>query len=69
VLRIKGDRDRTYRLQASLKTLERPFVPCGVSVGGKPLAKGAWDYDRKQRLLRAKLAGKHVRLVAKRRCG
>ena len=69
VLRIKGERRRTYRLQASLRTLSKPFAPCGVSLGGKPLRKASWDYDRKQRASAAKFSGQSVRLVARRRCG
>jgi alpha-glucosidase (family GH31 glycosyl hydrolase) len=45
-LRVEGDRTRTYRLQASLATLRRPFRPCHVTLGGRPLRSGAWRHDR-----------------------
>ncbi len=69
VLKVKGDRPRTYRLQASLKTLQNKFRPCGVSLDGKPLRNGAWDYERKQGRVNAKFTGRKLRLVVKRRCG
>ena len=68
-LRIKGERRRTYRLQASLKTLSNPFEPCRVSVGGEPLGRSKWDYDRKRRVVAAKFKGRNVRVVVRRRCG
>jgi hypothetical protein len=69
VLKVKGDRRRTYRLQASLRTLKRSFRPCGVSLDGHRLRDPAWDYDRKQGRVKAKFTGKKLRLVVKRRCG
>ena len=68
-LRIKGERRRTYRLQASLKTLSNPFEPCRVSVGGEPLGRSKWDYDSKRRVVTAKFKGRNVRVVVRRRCG
>jgi alpha-glucosidase (family GH31 glycosyl hydrolase) len=69
VLKVKGQQRRTYRLQASLKTLKQPFKPCAVGLGGKPLRGNAWGYDRKQKRLQATLKGKRLRLVVRRRCG
>jgi sulfoquinovosidase len=51
-LRVRGARTRTYRLQASLATLRRPFVPCAVRLDGRALPAGAWSYDRQTRRLR-----------------
>ena len=69
VLRIKGERRRKYRLQASLKTLSKPFAPCGLSLGGKPLGGRHWEYERKQRRLKATFSGRKIRVVVRRRCG
>ena len=68
VLKIKGERRRTYQLQASLKTLKKPFRPCAVSLGGKPLRGNAWGYDRKQSDCGRSSEGKQLRLVVRRRC-
>jgi alpha-glucosidase (family GH31 glycosyl hydrolase) len=68
-LKVKGDRARTYRLQASLKTLKKSYRPCGVSLDGHALRNSAWDYDRRQGRLKAKFTGRKPRLVVKRRCG
>ena len=50
-LDIKGKRTRTWGLAASLATLERPFKPCSVTAGGKPVRK--WRWLAKERVLRA----------------
>jgi alpha-glucosidase (family GH31 glycosyl hydrolase) len=53
-LRVEGAQRRTYRLQASMATLRRPFVPCGASVAGRPLRRGSgWSWSRRTRVLRA----------------
>ncbi len=53
-LTVEGTQRRTYRLQASLATLRRRFVPCGVTVGARPLKRGrSWTYARRTRVLRA----------------
>ena len=51
-LRVRGTRSRTYRLQASLRALRRPFTPCRV--------RGArsWRYDARTGVLRATLRGR-----------
>ena len=67
-LRIRGDRRRTYRLQASMRTLAGGFAPCGVSVGGEPLGAARWDYDAKTDMLSAKFSGRKPRLVVSERC-
>ncbi|MCP3804045.1 hypothetical protein NLX83_32720 [Allokutzneria sp. A3M-2-11 16] len=43
--------ERTYSLQASMATLERPIVPCAVTLDGKELP--SWSYDAKSRVLTA----------------
>jgi hypothetical protein len=40
-----------------------------VSLGGKLLRSSQWDYDRRQRRLKATLTGRKLRLVVRRRCG
>jgi alpha-glucosidase (family GH31 glycosyl hydrolase) len=44
-LEVRGDQPRIVHLQASLSTLQQPFVPCHVVVDGQPLARTAWRYD------------------------
>ena len=56
-------RATTFRLQASLGTLKKPFRPCAVSFAGKPLARSAWSYRDSTRALTARFAGKKGRLV------
>ncbi len=50
-LEVRGDRQRTIGLQASLSTLNRPFVPCRVTLDGRPLDRTAWQYDSTSRSL------------------
>ena len=44
-LEVDGSTERTYRLQASLATLEQPFAACEVTLDGVPLAADAWSHD------------------------
>ena len=67
-LRIRGDRRRTYRLQASMRTLSGAFAPCRVSVGGEPLGAAHWEYDLKTDVLSTKFSGRKPRLVVSERC-
>jgi alpha-glucosidase (family GH31 glycosyl hydrolase) len=60
-LRLRGPR-RLYSLQASLATLKRPFRPCRVELNGRPLRRGAWRYDRRRRVLRARFRARRARL-------
>ncbi len=55
-LEVRDDVRRHYALQASLGTLTRPFVPCRVSLDGRPLPRTAWSYDAGDRSLRASFA-------------
>jgi hypothetical protein len=62
-LRIAGDRRRRYRLEASLRALRDPFVPCTVEVGGRPLPSRRWSFNLRARLLKARFAGRKVGLA------
>ena len=68
VLRIDGGPARSFELQASMRTLRKPFAPCAVAIGGRRLAGGAWSYDRADGVLTATVRGRDPRLVARRRC-
>jgi alpha-glucosidase (family GH31 glycosyl hydrolase) len=50
-LDVRGKRTRTWGIAANLATLERPFRPCSVTAGGKPVRK--WRWLAKERVLRA----------------
>jgi len=50
-LDVRGDQQRTIGLQASMSTLNKPFLPCRVALNGRPLAKTAWQYDAASREL------------------
>lgn len=56
-----------WAIEASLATLEQPFVPCGVSWQGARLPDGQWSYDAASRVLRAVVSGSGE-LLAQRRC-
>jgi alpha-glucosidase (family GH31 glycosyl hydrolase) len=60
---VRGRRRRSYELQASLRTLVRPFTPCAVEWAGQPLA--AWSYDPPTGVLRTEFTGKRGRLVVR----
>jgi hypothetical protein len=62
-LTIRGKRARLYRLQASLATLRRPFVPHSLTVAGRPLR--SWSYDRRTRVLRASFRLRNGTLVVR----
>ncbi len=68
VLRIDGGPARRFELQASMRTLRRPFAPCAVAIGGRRLAGGAWSFDRADGVLTATFRGRDPRLTARRRC-
>jgi alpha-glucosidase (family GH31 glycosyl hydrolase) len=59
---IRGKLLRTYGLQASLATLERPFAPCAVEWNGRPLPASAWQWDGGTQVLRAEFTGARGRL-------
>lgn len=55
-IRTKGAGPQRLNLEASLRTLERPFVPRLVKVGKRKLRPGrAWRYDRRTGVLRVKV--------------
>lgn len=65
-LRLRAKRPRTYRLQAAMGTLRRPFAVCAVSVGSRRLARRAWRFDATTQVLRARFkASKRGTLVAR----
>jgi alpha-glucosidase (family GH31 glycosyl hydrolase) len=58
-----------WQLQASLATLERPFVPCSVRLDDRPLRRGDWNFDRATGVLEATLRTRNGTLRATRACG
>ena len=56
-LAVRGKRRRTYRLQASLATLEHAFVPCAVEWRGVPLPAPAWQWDDATQVVRVEFTG------------
>jgi hypothetical protein len=62
-LRLRARRTHAYRLTASLATLRRPFRPCAVALDGRPLARRAWRYDRRARVLRARFRVRNGRFT------
>lgn len=65
---LRGARPRTWKLQASLATLERPFVPCAVEFADKPLPAGDWSFDAATGVLQATWRGQSGRLVVRDDC-
>ena len=65
-LKVSGRARRTYRLQASMLTLRRPFRPCSVTLDGRPLRRGAWSWSKKTGVLKASFRTKHGSLRARR---
>ena len=60
---VEGTAERTYRLQASLATLRRPFRPCAVSAAGRRLRRGReWSYSRFSRVLHASFTARRATL-------
>jgi hypothetical protein len=68
-LLVRGKPRRTYRLQASLATLGRPFTPCAVEWQGDPLPASAWRWDGQAQVLRAEFTGQRGRLRVRSACG
>jgi hypothetical protein len=67
-LTIRGTRRRVYRVEASLATLARPFIPCAVEWNGRALAPDEWTYDARTRVLRAGWTGRRGHLVVREGC-
>jgi alpha-glucosidase (family GH31 glycosyl hydrolase) len=68
MLRITGGGARRYELQASMRTLRSPFVPCAVTVGDRRLPRDAWSFDRAGGVLEATFGGRSPLLTARRHC-
>ena len=64
-LGVKDTRRRTYTVEASLRTLRRPFRPCRVTVAGRPLSRRRWSYERSTGVLRARFGARRARLVVR----
>jgi hypothetical protein len=56
-LTVRGKRRRRYRMQASLATLRRPFRPCSVTVGERPVR---FRYSARTRVLRVTFAARRA---------
>lgn len=67
-LTIAGDAPRTYDLEASPASLERPFVPCHVTVDGRLLPGEDWSYDGAVQVVSLQVAGAQVEIEV-RACG
>lgn len=61
-LSISGKRVRTYRVQASLATLVRRFVPRRLVVNGRAVPRRRWHFDRRTRVLKFAARGRHLRV-------
>ena len=62
-LSFRDKRTRTWGIAASLATLKRPFRPCSVTLGGKPVRK--WRWLAKERVLRVMVKAKAASLVVR----
>ena len=65
-LAVSGTRRRTYSVEAALGALTRRFTPCAVTVGGKPLRRGAWSWRPRSRVLRARFRATKTALLVSR---
>ena len=68
ILKVGGDVERTYALQASLATLADKLVPCRVKVDGERLRRQHWDFRKGTEVLTLDLRGRSPRLVVEGRC-
>jgi hypothetical protein len=72
-LRIRGERRRTYHLQATLGSLRRPFRPCRVKLNGRRVKRGpaartrgrGWTHWGGSRVLRATFRVKRATLTVR----
>lgn len=62
-LRIRGGRDRSYELQASLGTLKQRLGPCRVLIDGRRLPRSRWDYRPGREVLTASFDGARAELT------
>lgn len=65
-LEVRGKRRRTFRLQATLGTLKRPYAVCQVRVGRKVLRGRAWEQDPESLVLRVRFSARRATLHARR---
>jgi alpha-glucosidase (family GH31 glycosyl hydrolase) len=65
---VDGSQVRDYILQASMTTLQEPFEPCQVRLGGHRLPASAWHYEAQRSALTAHFRTGSGRLVATERC-
>jgi alpha-glucosidase (family GH31 glycosyl hydrolase) len=68
-LRIRGNRSRSYDLQAALGTLKHRLRPCRVFVDGRRLPGSRWDYRRDSGVLTAAFSGARAKLAVTDRSG
>ena len=64
-LAIHGERRRSYRVEAWLGALKRPFRPRSVRVGGKELPRKRWSYDRESDVLELAVRLKRGRVTVR----
>ncbi|HEX2388713.1 MAG TPA: TIM-barrel domain-containing protein [Solirubrobacterales bacterium] len=62
-LRIRGNRGRSYDLQASLGTLKQRLRPCRVLLDGRRLPASHWRYRAGERVLDASFDGASAKLT------
>ena len=55
-LSLRGARERSYRLEASMRTLRRPFRPCEVTLDGEVLPGARWEYRGRDGVLEVRFA-------------
>jgi alpha-D-xyloside xylohydrolase len=67
-LGIRGERKRHWRIDASLATLRRPFVPRCVLVGGQFISKKRWSYGKRKRRIAIRLKAKRAVVAVRADC-
>ena len=67
VLRVRARRSMRWSVEASMRTLRRPFRPRRVLSRGRALPRRRWSYDRRSGVLRVSVRGARVRLDVRRR--
>ncbi len=67
VLRVRARRSMRWSVEASMRTLRRPFRPRRVLSRGRVLPRRRWSYDRRSGVLRVSVRGARVRLDVRRR--
>ena len=67
-LRVRARRTRTYDLQAWLGGLPRRLKPCRLRVGRSRVSRRRWRYDKRTRVLTAKLKLRRAVTLRVERC-